>query len=85
MPIVWGTGEPDNFENAESCLAMTTDNKGSMADVKCDDVMPYVCYKRHAHLTMTECGTTDSGIALTDSQTICSLALSLKAIFVSQN
>lgn len=40
---------------------MVTDGNGSTSDVRCGDVLPYVCYKKFAQLTMTQCGTTDPG------------------------
>lgn len=62
LAITWAAGEPDNYEDSESCLAMAVGYNGTMADTRCDRVLPYVCYKKDANLVTTECGTTDLGI-----------------------
>ncbi|KOB78578.1 Lectin 1 putative immunolectin, partial [Operophtera brumata] len=46
MSIQWAPGQPDNFENSESCLVMLPGNNGTVGDVKCTDVFPFVCYKK---------------------------------------
>ncbi|CAG9790364.1 unnamed protein product [Diatraea saccharalis] len=58
MPIQWAKGEPDNLDDNERCLAILPD--GSIADVKCEEVRTYMCYKeRFGNETITECGTSD--------------------------
>ncbi|KOB65869.1 Lectin 1 putative immunolectin, partial [Operophtera brumata] len=46
MSIQWAPGQPDNFENSESCLVMLPGNNGTVGDLKCTDVFPFVCYKK---------------------------------------
>ncbi|KOB74509.1 C-type lectin 21, partial [Operophtera brumata] len=61
LPINWRSGEPDNFENSESCLVMLTPSNGTMKDVKCTDIFPFVCYKKKTQkLVVTGCGTHDT-------------------------
>ncbi|CAK1546913.1 unnamed protein product [Leptosia nina] len=58
IPHNWTEGEPDNFNNSESCLLMTQD--GEFADVNCGDTYPYFCFKKSTpSLVMNGCGTTD--------------------------
>ncbi|KAI8435532.1 hypothetical protein MSG28_003828 [Choristoneura fumiferana] len=44
MPVTWAPGEPDNADNSEDCLLMLPN--GTLADVNCSDVYPYVCYRK---------------------------------------
>lgn len=59
LPITWAEGEPDNYEDAESCLAMLANDQGSMSDESCTRVLPYICYKPGKILALNECGTID--------------------------
>lgn len=61
LAISWDPGEPDNYDNSESCLVMMASANGSLADARCEAVLPYVCYKKDVDLTVTECGTSDHG------------------------
>ncbi|KAJ0180359.1 hypothetical protein K1T71_003763 [Dendrolimus kikuchii] len=56
MPITWSLNEPDNFENCEDCLILTSN--GTVADVSCHDSFPYACFKKKTS-AITDCGTTD--------------------------
>ncbi|XP_014371794.2 macrophage mannose receptor 1-like [Papilio machaon] len=59
IPHTWASGEPDNYKDQESCIAMLAD--GSLADVDCREPLPYICYKTNAKtMVMTSCGTTDN-------------------------
>ncbi|KOB78821.1 Lipopolysaccharide binding protein [Operophtera brumata] len=60
LPLEWAPGEPDNYLNSESCLVMLTQSNGTVGDVMCSDVFPYVCYKKKTTLVLTECGTHDT-------------------------
>ncbi|KOB63853.1 C-type lectin 21, partial [Operophtera brumata] len=53
-------GQPDNYLNSESCLVMLTQSNGTVGDVMCSDVFPYVCYKKKTTLMLTGCGTNDT-------------------------
>ncbi|CAK1595733.1 unnamed protein product [Parnassius mnemosyne] len=58
MPISWAPGEPDNYENSEECLLLHSN--GVVADVKCSEVFPFICYKKGIKPTViSNCGTTD--------------------------
>ncbi|XP_045497479.1 C-type mannose receptor 2-like [Colias croceus] len=58
IPHTWADGEPDNYEDNESCILMTS--AGEFADVNCSDTYPYMCYKKMSQsLIMSACGTTD--------------------------
>ncbi|CAK1595717.1 unnamed protein product [Parnassius mnemosyne] len=55
----WAAGEPDNFKDEESCIAMLPD--GNVADVNCQEPLPYICYKENTkRMFMSNCGTTDT-------------------------
>ncbi|KAM3956936.1 uncharacterized protein ACR2FA_009055 [Aphomia sociella] len=59
IPVPWAPQEPDNYEDSENCLVLLPN--GTMADVKCTEVLPYICYKKKTKsLVQTGCGTTDS-------------------------
>ncbi|CAG5031463.1 unnamed protein product [Parnassius apollo] len=59
IPHTWAVGEPDNFKDEESCIAMLQD--GNVADVNCNEPLPYICYKKNTKtMFMSNCGTTDS-------------------------
>ncbi|XP_059056886.1 macrophage mannose receptor 1-like isoform X2 [Achroia grisella] len=59
IPVSWAPGEPDNYENNESCLLLIPN--GTMADVNCTQVFPYICYKKKTQsVVQTTCGTTDT-------------------------
>ncbi|XP_041978144.1 lymphocyte antigen 75-like isoform X2 [Aricia agestis] len=58
MPVDWLPNEPDNLDNNEECLMMMSN--GSIADVSCSRVLPYVCYKKSTpDMLINDCGTTD--------------------------
>ncbi|CAF4953801.1 unnamed protein product [Pieris macdunnoughi] len=58
ISYTWADGEPDNYNDAESCLLLT--ENGEFADVNCEDTYPYFCYKKISNsLVMNSCGTTD--------------------------
>ncbi|XP_022125996.1 uncharacterized protein LOC111000749 [Pieris rapae] len=59
MPLQWMPYEPDNENNDENCIVMHSN--GTIADVNCNEVFPYVCYrKKSKNEVLTECGTVDS-------------------------
>ncbi|XP_063381171.1 C-type mannose receptor 2-like [Cydia fagiglandana] len=63
IPINWAPDEPDNADNNEDCLLMLPN--GTMADVNCSDVFPYVCYKKKLpNMAVNNCGTVDKSYAL---------------------
>ncbi|CAB3257638.1 unnamed protein product [Arctia plantaginis] len=53
----WAQNEPDNKNNAESCLALHSD--GRMSDERCDEPRPYICYRPHSDVEANVCGTPD--------------------------
>lgn len=65
LPISWLDGQPNNYMNSESCLAMKTASNGTMADVTCTDVFPFICYKKKTQENMVVeqnvCGGADRG------------------------
>ncbi|XP_073944593.1 macrophage mannose receptor 1-like isoform X1 [Choristoneura fumiferana] len=68
IPVAWAPGEPDNANNSEDCLLMLPN--GTLADVNCSDVYPYVCYrKKQKNMpALNACGTVDNGYSF-DSRT----------------
>ncbi|XP_064071965.1 macrophage mannose receptor 1-like isoform X2 [Vanessa tameamea] len=57
MPVKWAPGEPDNFNNREDCIVLTN---GTIADVNCSEIFPYICFKKNTKdIIMTTCGTVD--------------------------
>ncbi|CAH2106810.1 unnamed protein product [Euphydryas editha] len=67
IPHKWADGEPDNYNDKESCIMMLAN--GDIADVNCDEPLPYVCYKKSSkHLHVNGCGLTDPEYVL-DSRT----------------
>ncbi|CAG9786442.1 unnamed protein product [Diatraea saccharalis] len=58
IPIEWAPNEPDNYGNNEDCIIMV--NNGTLADVRCNDTFPYICYnKKTAGPVLSPCGTMD--------------------------
>ncbi|XP_038211903.1 secretory phospholipase A2 receptor-like [Zerene cesonia] len=58
MKLQWMPSEPDNLNYDERCIVMVSN--GSIADVNCFDVYPYICYKEKTkNVALTECGTID--------------------------
>ncbi|XP_073944560.1 hemolymph lipopolysaccharide-binding protein-like [Choristoneura fumiferana] len=68
IPVWWAPGEPDNANNGEDCLLMLP--SGTLADVNCTRVYPYVCYrkKKKNMPALNACGTVDNDYNL-DSRT----------------
>ncbi|CAF4900146.1 unnamed protein product [Pieris macdunnoughi] len=63
MPVEWMPMEPDNENNSESCIVML--RNGTIADINCDEVFPYICYRKSSKREyLTECGTVDTGYKL---------------------
>ncbi|CAH2038125.1 unnamed protein product, partial [Iphiclides podalirius] len=59
IPHTWAAGEPDNYKDQESCIALLPD--GNVADVDCHEPLPYICYKKNTKtMVMSGCGTTDN-------------------------
>ncbi|XP_050346553.1 macrophage mannose receptor 1-like isoform X2 [Nymphalis io] len=57
MPVQWAPGEPDNSNNNEDCIVLTN---GSIADINCSEIFPYMCFKKKTKdMIMTTCGTVD--------------------------
>ncbi|KAJ0176906.1 hypothetical protein K1T71_006915 [Dendrolimus kikuchii] len=60
MPISWAPGEPDNHEDKEQCIVMMPN--GTFADVCCDEMFPYFCFKKKSSShVINVCGTVDPG------------------------
>ncbi|KAJ8709531.1 hypothetical protein PYW08_009535 [Mythimna loreyi] len=58
IPVVWAADEPDNKDNAESCI--TLNSNGEVADRSCEDTRPYICYRPgDPQVEANECGTID--------------------------
>ncbi|CAK1547067.1 unnamed protein product [Leptosia nina] len=57
MAVSWMPMEPDNEGNIEECILML--GNGTIADVNCNDVYPYICYRKRQNVAFTECGTID--------------------------
>lgn len=57
--LEWAPFEPDNKNNAESCIA--SDNKGRLSDVNCDEPRPFICHMKNSNIIPNDCGTTDPG------------------------
>ncbi|KAL4704624.1 hypothetical protein ACJJTC_002881 [Scirpophaga incertulas] len=58
IKTVWAPNEPNNYKNSEQCIAMLPN--GTMADVKCTQTFPYVCYRKNMNEQLNECGTVDN-------------------------
>ncbi|XP_075985590.1 C-type lectin domain-containing protein 161-like [Anticarsia gemmatalis] len=56
-PYEWGDMEPDNKGNSERCISMTS--AGKLADVRCDEPRPYICYRANTKVDVNACGTPD--------------------------
>ncbi|XP_073944561.1 pulmonary surfactant-associated protein D-like [Choristoneura fumiferana] len=71
MPVTWAPGEPDSADNSEDCLLMLPN--GTLADVNCSDVYPYVCYrKKQINMpVLNVCGTVDNGYTFESSIGSC--------------
>ncbi|XP_064071880.1 macrophage mannose receptor 1-like [Vanessa tameamea] len=66
----WVTGEPDNWENSEDCLYMTS--SGNLGDMNCELTRPYICYKKYNPKDRrNECGTIDSDYHFYNSTGSC--------------
>ncbi|CAB3222950.1 unnamed protein product [Arctia plantaginis] len=57
IPHEWAPLEPDNKNNAESCIALHSD--GKFSDVRCDEPRPYICFRPHSNTEVNICGTPD--------------------------
>ncbi|CAH0398105.1 unnamed protein product [Chilo suppressalis] len=58
LPVTWAPDEPDNYKNNEDCTIML--QNGTLADVRCNDTYPYICYKKKTdNPVLTSCGTVD--------------------------
>ncbi|XP_063632411.1 uncharacterized protein LOC134803541 [Cydia splendana] len=58
MAATWAPREPDNVNHFGNCLIMQ--RSGPLLDSKCDDMYPYICYKRQPPSQVEFCGTTDT-------------------------
>ncbi|XP_063391053.1 macrophage mannose receptor 1-like [Cydia fagiglandana] len=61
MAATWSPREPDNVNHFGNCLIMQ--RSGPLLDSKCDDVYPYICYKRQPPSQLSLCGTKDTEYA----------------------
>ncbi|KAI5644079.1 lectin c-type domain-containing protein [Phthorimaea operculella] len=54
----WALGEPNNSGD-EQCIAMYAN--GDLADVSCNEPLPYICYRKEPQITPSvgQCGTID--------------------------
>ncbi|RVE45768.1 hypothetical protein evm_009568 [Chilo suppressalis] len=67
LGIEWAPNEPDNYNNTESCIVML--QNGTMADVRCTETFPFICYKKKSNnMALNDCGTIDNEYSL-DSRT----------------
>ncbi|CAH2106820.1 unnamed protein product [Euphydryas editha] len=58
MPIDWMPTEPDNKNNDEECVLFVAN--GTIADVNCNELHPYMCYKKKTKgMIINGCGTVD--------------------------
>ncbi|XP_063380317.1 macrophage mannose receptor 1-like [Cydia fagiglandana] len=55
MPVHWAPEEPDNVNHGDNCLVLQ--RNGLLRDAKCDDVYPFICYKRQTTSGFNFCGT----------------------------
>ncbi|XP_028161368.1 C-type mannose receptor 2-like isoform X1 [Ostrinia furnacalis] len=70
IPLEWALDEPDNFKNQEDCIIMLPN--GTVADVRCDETFPYVCYRKKVNSpVITACGTVDPEYKLESSTGSC--------------
>ncbi|XP_028161367.1 macrophage mannose receptor 1-like isoform X4 [Ostrinia furnacalis] len=71
IPVQWAMDEPDNFQNQEDCTIML--HNGTLADVRCNDTYPYVCYKKKTNnpVMNTNCGTIDPAYTFEQSTGSC--------------
>lgn len=70
MPIDWMPMEPDNKNNDEECILYVAN--GTIADISCNDVHPYICYKqRTKFMSLTGCGTIDKEYVLEPATGSC--------------
>ncbi|XP_023949387.1 macrophage mannose receptor 1 [Bicyclus anynana] len=59
IPHTWVKGEPDNYNDNESCLLMS--DNGELADVSCAETFPYLCYRKADRVFVNNiCGTLDN-------------------------
>ncbi|KAL4704629.1 hypothetical protein ACJJTC_002886 [Scirpophaga incertulas] len=64
---VWAPDEPDNHNDNEDCIVML--QNGTMADVRCSETFPFVCFKKKTkNLIINDCGTVDNEYIM-DSRT----------------
>ncbi|KAL0811289.1 hypothetical protein ABMA28_009703 [Loxostege sticticalis] len=66
IPHTWAKDEPDNYKDEENCLILLPE--GGLADVRCKDTFPYMCYKKKSTVVVNSCGTIDPEYTL-DSRT----------------
>jgi hypothetical protein len=60
IPVTWSPFEPDNNGGVEDCVIMV--QNGTIADIKCNETYPYICYKKKLDaLVFSGCGTVDKG------------------------
>ncbi|CAH0398104.1 unnamed protein product [Chilo suppressalis] len=71
LPVTWAPNEPDNYKNNEDCTIML--QNGTLADVRCNDTYPYICYKKKTddNPLLTPCGTIDIEYVLDTSTGSC--------------
>ncbi|XP_023951363.1 C-type mannose receptor 2-like [Bicyclus anynana] len=63
MSVEWTPVEPDNKNNHENCILLVSN--GTIADVNCDEVHPYMCFKKKTkNMVFNGCGTFDSAYNL---------------------
>ncbi|XP_063533712.1 hemolymph lipopolysaccharide-binding protein-like [Cydia strobilella] len=58
IPHHWASGEPDNDQDSEQCILQLKD--GSLADVRCNETYPYICYRKYTNQMTNACGTFDN-------------------------
>lgn len=60
IDVEWMQDEPDNHNNEEDCLIMYS--SGRLADVKCANTYPFICYKQSQMMNAHKCSYTQTGI-----------------------
>ncbi|KAJ8720141.1 hypothetical protein PYW07_012184 [Mythimna separata] len=55
LPVTWAKNEPDNKGNNERCI--TLNGNGDLADRRCEETRPYICYHAESGQTeVSQCG-----------------------------
>nr|XP_026497971.1 C-type mannose receptor 2-like isoform X1 [Vanessa tameamea] len=70
VSIEWMPTEPDNKNNDEDCILFAVN--GTIADINCNEVHPYMCYKKISkNMIVNGCGTVDKEYSLDPNTGSC--------------